>query len=297
MGSIQVSHVGWRLPGGAELLRDVSFRVGDGERVALVGANGVGKSTLLRIDRRRAHRRRPGPSAIDGRLGVMRQLVGTADADRRAAPCASCSCRSPRRAPPRAPRLRLGRAERHAGDDPMRYADGARRLGRRRRLRRRGALGRVRAPGPSALDLRRRSPTARCARSPAASRSASPSRCCCAATTTCCCSTSPTTSSTCPAKRWLERELARVRKTMLFVSHDRELLAATATKVVTVEAERARGRTAAASPATPRPARRRLDTLDQRPRRWYEDERKRLEELVAEMRRRAKISATRSPRS
>ena len=49
MGSIQVSHVGWRRPGGAELLRDVSFTVGNGDRVALVGANGVGKSTLLRL--------------------------------------------------------------------------------------------------------------------------------------------------------------------------------------------------------------------------------------------------------
>ena len=39
-----------------------------------------------------------------------------------------------------------------------------------------------------------------------------------------------------PGKRWLEAELRASRKTMLFVSHDRELLAATATKIVTVEA-------------------------------------------------------------
>jgi len=47
MGSIQVSHVGWRRPGGAELLRDMTFTVGNGERVALVGANGVGKTTFV----------------------------------------------------------------------------------------------------------------------------------------------------------------------------------------------------------------------------------------------------------
>ena len=39
-----------------------------------------------------------------------------------------------------------------------------------------------------------------------------------------------------PAKRWLEGELRTSRKTILFVSHDRELLAAAATRIVTVEA-------------------------------------------------------------
>ena len=39
-----------------------------------------------------------------------------------------------------------------------------------------------------------------------------------------------------PGKRWLEDELRATKKTVLYVSHDRELLAATATKVVTVEA-------------------------------------------------------------
>ncbi len=78
VGSIQVSHVGWRLPGGVELLRDVSFSVGDGDRAALVGANGVGKSTLLRLI---AGELSPtsGTLAIDGHVGVMRQLVGVAD--------------------------------------------------------------------------------------------------------------------------------------------------------------------------------------------------------------------------
>src|SRR5262245_7747160 len=38
-------------------------------------------------------------------------------------------------------------------------------------------------------------------------------------------------------KRWLEEELQRTPKTVLFISHDRELLAATATKIVTIEAQ------------------------------------------------------------
>jgi ABC-type multidrug transport system ATPase subunit len=49
MGAIEVSRLGFRFAGGRELLVDVSFRVGAGERAALVGANGVGKTTLLRI--------------------------------------------------------------------------------------------------------------------------------------------------------------------------------------------------------------------------------------------------------
>jgi ATPase subunit of ABC transporter with duplicated ATPase domains len=47
VGSIAVSRLAWQLPGGDELFRDVGFRVGNGDRVAIVGANGVGKSTLL----------------------------------------------------------------------------------------------------------------------------------------------------------------------------------------------------------------------------------------------------------
>src|SRR5205085_8426204 len=38
-----------------------------------------------------------------------------------------------------------------------------------------------------------------------------------------------------PAKRWLEDALRETQKTVLFVSHDRELLARTATRVVTLE--------------------------------------------------------------
>ena len=54
VGSIQVSHLGWRLPGGIELLRDVSFSVGDGDRAALVG-----RQRRRQVDADAADRRRP----------------------------------------------------------------------------------------------------------------------------------------------------------------------------------------------------------------------------------------------
>lgn len=45
---IQFEGVSFSYRQGEEVLKDISFHIGDGERVALVGANGAGKSTLLR---------------------------------------------------------------------------------------------------------------------------------------------------------------------------------------------------------------------------------------------------------
>ena len=97
-----------------------------------------------------------------------------------------------------------------------------------------------------------------------------------------------------PGKRWLEDELRATKKTLLYVSHDRELLAATATKIVTVEASGAwthGGGFAGYHEARQAHLERREHHLS-----LYEEERKKLEELVAEMRRRAKISDTFAPR-
>ena len=49
MSSIVVSELEYAPPGAASLFFDVSFTVAPGEHAAIVGANGVGKSTILRI--------------------------------------------------------------------------------------------------------------------------------------------------------------------------------------------------------------------------------------------------------
>ncbi|HEY0951406.1 ABC-F family ATP-binding cassette domain-containing protein [Nocardioides sp.] len=76
MGHVDVAGVRYELPDGRVLLDDVSFRVGEGAKVALVGANGAGKTTLLRIitGDLTPH---AGVVTRSGGLGVMRQSVGT----------------------------------------------------------------------------------------------------------------------------------------------------------------------------------------------------------------------------
>jgi ATPase subunit of ABC transporter with duplicated ATPase domains len=49
MGHVVVARLAYAHPGGELLFSDVSFRVSPGEHVGLVGANGVGKSTLFRV--------------------------------------------------------------------------------------------------------------------------------------------------------------------------------------------------------------------------------------------------------
>ncbi|HST82783.1 MAG TPA: ATP-binding cassette domain-containing protein [Kineosporiaceae bacterium] len=76
MAHVDVNQVSFFLPDGRPLLDEVTFRVGEGATAALIGPNGTGKTTLLRIiagdlvaD--------GGAVTRDGGLGVMRQFVGS----------------------------------------------------------------------------------------------------------------------------------------------------------------------------------------------------------------------------
>ncbi|RSS82543.1 ABC-F family ATP-binding cassette domain-containing protein [Streptomyces sp. WAC06614] len=76
MGHLEAGHLEYYLPDGRVLLPDVSFRVGEGSVVALVGANGAGKTTLLKLlsGELQPH---GGSVTVSGGLGVMSQFVGS----------------------------------------------------------------------------------------------------------------------------------------------------------------------------------------------------------------------------
>ena len=291
MGSIRVDAVGWRLPSGEELFRDVSFSVGAGERVALIGANGVGKTSLLRTitgDEKPSE----GRVSIDGRLGVMRQLVGMGDRSDEAATDVRGLLVSIAPERIRAAAEQLARAEARLDDDPMRYADAlaawddvggydvevawdeacGRTLGvdfrdvadRPLRTLSGGEQKRL------ALEYLFRSENDVLVLD------------------------EPDNFLDVTAKRWLERELNATKKAVLFVSHDRELLAAGASKIVTIEAfgswTHGGGFGGYADAKQAHDVQRAHDAA------LFDRERERLEQLVAEMRRRAKISEVFAPR-
>ena len=124
VGHVDVNAISFTLPDGRPLLGDVTFRVGEGATVALIGPNGTGKTTLLRIVARR-------PRAARGRRDAQRRPGGHA-AVRRARSattprCATCSSRVAPRAgargrPPRSTPPSCAMMERDDEPAQMAYA-------------------------------------------------------------------------------------------------------------------------------------------------------------------------------
>ncbi|KRF35482.1 ABC-F family ATP-binding cassette domain-containing protein [Nocardioides sp. Soil805] len=233
MGHVDVSGVRYELPDGRVLLDDVGFRVGDGAKVALVGANGAGKTTLLRIVTGDLV---PHAGAVtrSGGLGVMRQFVGHGGMDETVADLL-LSVAPPRvQAAARAvDECELALMDTDDEATQMRYAE---------------ALGEYADAGGYDLEVTWDTCTVASMGMPydrARHRSLStlsggeqkrlvleyllrgPDEVLLL--------DEPDNYLDVPGKIWLEQRIRESGKTILFISHDRELLANTATRIVTVE--------------------------------------------------------------
>jgi len=274
VGHIEAMGVGHVLPDGRELFDRVSFRVGEGAKVALVGPNGAGKTTLLRMV---AGQLTPAAGSIarSGGLGVMSQFIGSISDGRTLADLALSL------APP---------AVRAAGEQ-VRAAERGLDATERSQLRYATALAAwgdvggydaevgfdtasVAALGLAWDTVRER---------PVATLSGGEQKrfaleLLLRGSDEVLLLDEPDNFLDVPGKRWLEARIGASEKSVLFVSHDRELLARTAQRVVTVEAGSAWTHPGGfASWHAARTARH--DRLDEQRRRW-EEERAKLERLV-----------------
>jgi ATPase subunit of ABC transporter with duplicated ATPase domains len=293
VGSLQVSRLGWSRPGGDRLFEDVSFRVGEGEHVALVGVNGVGKSTLLRLvsgDLAGAD----GTISSSGRMAVMPQLVGSIrDGTTIGELLASFAPTAIRAAAGRL--AEAERTQRVAPDDTaaaLTYAQ---------------AVSDWSEVGGFDIEVlwdvvctkvigetygsSRDRPVASCS---GGEQKRLALEALLRGDAELLLLDEPDNFLDVPGKRWLEDELQRYPKSVLFVSHDRELLAGVATKIVTIEAHGAW--THGGGFASYHQARAdRIDRLARDAAQW-QDERERLNDIVKVMRQRASISDAFAPR-
>jgi ATPase subunit of ABC transporter with duplicated ATPase domains len=281
VGALEVSRLGFTFPGGATLFDSVSFRVGDGQHVALVGANGAGKTTLVRL-LAGDEQGYDGTVAVDGRLGVMRQFIGSIrDATTVRDLLVSLS-------PPvvRAAAAELVAAEATASSDGMRYANALAAWGDRG-----GYEAEVLWDVCTTAALRQ--PLDAVGTRPVGTLSGGEQKrlaleLLLRSDDDVLLLDEPDNYLDVPGKEWLTAQLIASRKTILFVSHDRQLLSDSAQRVVTLEARDAWVH--GGSFATWHEARQaRLARLDEDHRRWQE-ERKRMEAQVREYRRQLQMS-------
>ncbi len=292
MGFIDVNGVSFSLPDGRPLLADLAFRVTDAATTALIGANGAGKSTLLRIVRGDL-RPDEGSVQVDGGLGVMDQFVGTG----RTAPGAAETVAgllvsvAPTRVRAAAIELEASEDALIERDDTaaqMRYAtalaDYAEAGGYDQEVVwdhcTTAALGipfeRARWRELSTLSggEQKRLALEALFRGPEQVLLLD----------------EPDNSLDVPGKRWLEEQLRQTPKTVLLVSHDRELLARAADRIVTLELGAA-GNTAwvhgGSFEGYHRAREERFERLDELRRRW-DEQHAALKKLVATL----KVKAT-----
>jgi len=285
-GHVEVAHVSHVLPDGRTLLDDVSFRVGEGVTAALVGPNGAGKTTLLRMVAGDLVPQE-GTVTASGGLGVMRQFIGT-NQGTELTPMVrdlllSVSSARVRAAAAGLDAAELAMMERDDERAQLRYAAA---------LAEWGEAGGYEAEvhwdacTVAALGI----PYDQCRWRDVSTLSGGE------------CKRlvlesllrgadgvllldEPDNYLDVPGKRWLEQQLASTPKTVLMVSHDRELLAACAQRIVTVEDRHVWVHGGGfASYAQARADR--ISRLEELRRRWDEEHEK-LKELVRNLRQKA----------
>ncbi len=286
MGYVDVQKLSCVLPDGRVLFDEVSFRVGDGAKTALVGANGTGKTTLLKMiagDLTPAS----GGVARTGGVGVMRQFIGSIRDD------STVRDLLVDLAPPAV--RDAGRALDAAELAMMEVDD------ERTQLRYATALADWGDAGgydvevtwdvctTAALGV----PYDRCAHRMLHTLSGGEQKrlaleALLRGPDEVLLLDEPDNYLDVPGKRWLEAALADSPKTVLFVSHDRELLARSANRVVTIEAHGAwvHGGGFSTYAEARRARRERLEELHKR----WDEEKERLRKLVITLREQAKIS-------
>lgn len=276
MSYLEAQSVSYKLDDGRPLLRDVSFKVGPGETVAVIGANGAGKTTLLRIITGEIS---PESGAISrsGSIGVMRQFINSGTVQDLFLAVAPPPLREA------ADALRsaeLAAADTGATEQQMEYASALATWGEK------GGydlevLWDVCAT--ESLGL----PFEQCRNRPVATLSGGEQKrlvlnALLRGPDEILLLDEPDNFLDVPGKRWLERQLVECNKSVLYISHDRELLANTATSIVTLELDSAGNTSWIHSGGFDgyQDARaHRFERLDELRRRW-DDEHKKLHSLV-----------------
>jgi len=284
VGHVEVAHLSQALPDGRVLLNDASFRVGEGSVAALVGPNGAGKTTLIRLIAGDVAPQ-SGTVTVSGGLGVMRQFIGSVRGDGTTIRDLLVSVAASR---VRESAERLAAAERAIAtrDDEraqLRYAAALADWGDAGGYDAEvlwdaccvAALGvsydRCRDRDVRTLSggEQKRLVLEALLRGPAEVLLLD----------------EPDNYLDVPGKQWLEQQLDQTRKTVLMVSHDRELLANTAGRIITVEDGNVWVHGGGfASYAQAR--RDRIDRLDELRRRW-DEQHERLKQLVRTLRQKA----------
>ncbi len=287
MGHVEVAHLSHVLPDGRELLEDVSFRAGDGSVVALVGPNGAGKTTLMRLVAGDIPAQ-SGTITSSGGLGVMRQFIGGIRDDSTVRDLLlSIAIPRVREAAARLDAAELVMMERDDEPAQMRYA---------------AALAEWGDAGGYDFEVHADECTVAALGIPF-------DRCQYRAVKTLSGGEQkrlvlesllrgkfevllldePDNYLDVPGKLWLEEQLVATPKTVVMVSHDRELLAGSAQRIITVEDGHVW--THGGGFATYAQARReRIERLDELRRRWDEEHEK-LKQLVRMYRQKAAYNA------